>query len=160
MNNEPALIQNEDELSKKLYQLRKLKEEQAHEDERYQKEIDESNAWYLPSKQARKNKIEEVESLIGEFYMRQYDKNPYYRFKSRNGSVSKRKTTSWQHNDKKLLESIPDEFIKRSVKWGDYKKTLQATDSGTVVDDNGEVVDGVTTTQTIKVDIKTTTSND
>ena len=33
MNNEPALIQNEDELSKKLYQLRKLKEEQAHEDE-------------------------------------------------------------------------------------------------------------------------------
>ncbi|MEY8441841.1 hypothetical protein AALA17_04175 [Lactobacillaceae bacterium 24-114] len=44
MNNEPIQIKNEDELSKKLYLLRKLNEEQAREDERYRKEINESDA--------------------------------------------------------------------------------------------------------------------
>ena len=159
MSNEPTPIQNEEELSKQLYRLRKLNEEQAHEDERYQKEIDESDAWYQPSKQARKNQIDEVEALIDDFYMRQYENNPYYRFKSRNGSVSKRESTSFIHDDKKLLSNVPDKFIKKSLKWGDYKKTLQDTGNGTVVDENGEIVDGVTAKRYLKVIVKTTGEN-
>lgn len=155
MNGEPTPIQDEDGLSKQLYRLRKLHEEQKCEDKRYQKEIDESQAWYLPAKQVRQNKIDEVESLIEDFYMRQYDENPYYRFKSRNGSVSKRESTTYTHNDQKLLENAPDKFIKKSFKWGDYKKTLTATDDGRVVDENGEIVDGVTAQHNINVIINT-----
>lgn len=62
MNNElverseqQEVINNEEELAKKLYRLRKLKEEQAIEDERYQREIAESDEWYKPSKAKRTN---------------------------------------------------------------------------------------------------------
>lgn len=148
-------IQNEDELYRKLYRLRKLKEEQAKDDHQYEKEIQESKDWYEPAKKKRANDIEEVESLIKDFYMTQYEKDPYYRYKSRNGSVSKRKITKLTHNDEELLKYVPNKFIQKSLRWGDYKKTLQVTDNGIVVDKDGQIVDGVKATKQLNININT-----
>ena len=41
-------IQNEDELYKKLYYLRCLKKEQQQADERRDRELAETDAWYKP----------------------------------------------------------------------------------------------------------------
>ncbi|MEY8441840.1 hypothetical protein AALA17_04170 [Lactobacillaceae bacterium 24-114] len=88
--------------------------------------------------------------------MRQYEKNPYYRYKSRNGSISKRENTTYLHDDKKLLANVPDKFIKKSLKWSDFKKTLTATDNGMVVNEDGEIVEGVTAKKNFKVIISPT----
>lgn len=97
-------IQSEDELYKKLYYLRCLKKEQRQADERRDRELAETDAWYKPDKETRSMQIANVEALISDFYMRQYEQNPHYRFKSRNGNVSKRKSTDYDHDDAKLLE--------------------------------------------------------
>ena len=99
-------IQNEDELYKKLYYLRCLKKEQRQADERRDRELAETDAWYKPDKETRSMQIANVEALISDFYMRQYEQNPHYRFKSRNGNVSKRKSTDYDHDDAKLLSRL------------------------------------------------------
>lgn len=153
---EEYVIHNEDELYKQLYRLRKLNEEQAKDDEQYNKEIAESQAWYEPAKQKRQTIIDNIESLIEEFYVNQYQKDPYYRYKSRNGSVSKRETTTFVHDDSELLKTVPDKYVKRSVKWGDFKKTLRDAGNGTVVNEDGEIVKGVKAKKSLNVIIKTT----
>lgn len=153
---EEYVIHNEDELYKQLYRLRKLNEEQAKDDEQYNKEIAESQAWYEPAKQKRQAAIDNVKSLIEEFYINQYQKDPYYRYKSRNGSVSKRETTTFVHDDNELLKTVPDKYVKRSIKWGDFKKTLRDTGNGTVVDADGEIVKGVKAEKSLNVIIKPT----
>ena len=104
----------------------------------------------------RQSTLGYVNSLIDDFFMRQYEKNPHYRYRSRNGSVSKREITTFNHDDSKLLTHVPDKFITTNpkVKWGEYKKTLTATDDGRAVNEDGEIVDGVTTTKGIKVIVK------
>lgn len=154
--NEEYTIQNEDDLYKQLYRLRKLNEEQAKDDEQYNKEITESQAWYEPAKQKRQTTIDNIEALIEEFYVEQYRKDPYYRYKSRNGSVSKRETTKLVHDDSKLLKTVPDKYVKRSIKWGDFKKTLHDAGNGKVVNEDGEIVDGVTAEKSLSVIIKPT----
>lgn len=149
-------LQNEDELYKQLYRLRKLNEEQAKDDAQYNKEIEESKAWYEPAKQGRQLKIANTEALIKDFYMRQYEKDPYYRYKSRNGKVSKRESVTYIHDDSELLKTLPDKYIKRSVKWGEYKKTLQDAGNGKVVNAEGEIVQGVKAEKNIKVIITPT----
>ena len=148
-------IQNEDELYKKLYYLRCLKKEQSQADERRDRELAETDAWYKPDKETRSMQIANVEALISDFYMRQYEQNPHYRFKSRNGNVSKRKSTDYDHDDAKLLEMVDDKYIKTTKKldWGAYKKTLTVMDDGRCVNEDGEIVP-VTAHDEIKVMIK------
>lgn len=139
MAEETQRIESEDELYKKMFRRRKLLEEQKADDKQ------------------RQNELGYIDSLIDDWFLRQYEKNPYYRYRSRNGSVSKRSITTWKHDDAKLLENIPDKYIdvKPKVKWGDYKKTLDVTDDGKVIDkETGELVDGVTASKSIKVNIK------
>lgn len=135
-------IQNEAELHKKLYRLRKLKEEQKRADEQRERELADTAAWYQPETDRRSTEIADVEALISDFYMRQYEENPYYKFKSRNGTVSKRTSNHYDHNDKQL-------------DWAKYKATLTVLDDGRCVDENGELVP-VTVQQQVKVMIKTT----
>ena len=65
-------IQNEAELHKKLYRLRKLKEEQKRADEQRERELADTAAWYQPETDRRSTEIADVEALISDFYMRQY----------------------------------------------------------------------------------------
>lgn len=148
-------IQDEDELYKKLYYLRCLKKEQCQADERRDRELAETDAWYKPDKETRSIQIANVEALISDFYMRQYEQNPHYRFKSRNGNVSKRKSTEYDHDDSKLLEMVDDKYIKTTKKldWGAYKKTLTVMNDGRCVNEDGEIVP-VTAHEEIKVMIK------
>lgn len=157
MAEETQRIESEDELYKKMFRRRKLLEEQKADDKQRQNELDETASWYEPAREARQNELGYIDSLIDDWFLRQYEKDPYYRYRSRNGSVSKRSITTWKHDDAKLLENIPDKYIdvKPKVKWGDYKKTLDITDDGKVIDkETGELVDGVTASKSIKVNIK------
>lgn len=154
-------IQNEAELHKKLYRLRKLKEEQKRADEQRERELADTAAWYQPETDRRSTEIADVEALISDFYMRQYEQNPHYRFKSRNGNVSKRKSTEYDHDDAKLLEMVDDKYIKTTKKldWSAYKKTLTVMDDGRCVNEDGEIVP-VTAHEAIKVMIKTPKEDD
>lgn len=154
-------IQSEDELYKKLYYLRCLKKEQCQADERRDRELAETDAWYKPDKETRSMQIANAEALISDFYMRQYEQNPHYRFKSRNGNVSKRKSTDYDHDDAKLLEIVDDKYIKTTKKldWSAYKKTLTVMDDGRCVNEDGEIVP-VTAHEAIKVMIKTPKEDD
>lgn len=154
-------IQDEDELYKKLYYLRCLKKEQQQADERRDRELTETDAWYKPDKETRSMQIANVEALISDFYMRQYEQNPHYRFKSRNGNVSKRKSTDYDRDDAKLLEMVDDKYIKTTKKldWSAYKKTLTVMDDGRCVNEDGEIVP-VTAHEAIKVMIKTPKEDD
>ena len=163
MAEETQRIESEDELYKKMFRRRKLLEEQKADDKQRQNELDETASWYEPAWEARQNELGYIDSLIDDWFLRQYEKNPYYRYRSRNGSVSKRSITTWKHDDAKLLENIPDKYIdvKPKVKWGDYKKTLDVTDDGKVIDkETGELVDGVTASKSIKVTIKSPEGED
>lgn len=157
MNEETKRLETEDDLYKALWWRRQLEAEQAKDDEQRQKEIDETNKWYEPARNKRQNTLGYVNSLISDFFMRKYEENPHYRYKSRNGSVSKREVTVFNHDDAKLIAHVPDKYIATNpkVKWGEYKKTLTATDDGRAVNEDGEIVDGVTTSKGIKVTIKT-----
>ena len=154
-------IQDEDELYKKLYYLRCLKQEQRQADERRDRELAETDAWYKPDKETRSMQIANVEALISDFYMRQYEQNPHYRFKSRNGNVSKRKSTDYDHDDAKLLEMVDDKYVKTTQKldWSAYKTTLTVMDDGRCVNEDGEIVP-VTAHEAIKVMIKTPKEDD
>ncbi len=149
-------IQNEDELHKKLYRLRKLKEEQKQADEQRERELADTAAWYQPGTDRRSVEIADVEALISDYYMRRYEENPHYRFKSRNGSVSKRKNTKLDHDDKRLVNLVDPKFVKTTKKldWSAYKKTLTVMDDGRCVNEDGEIVP-VTAHDEIKVIIKT-----
>lgn len=149
-------IQSEDELHKKLYRLRKLKEEQKQADEQRERELADTAAWYQPGTDRRSVEIADVEALISDYYMRRYEENPHYRFKSRNGSVSKRKNTKFDHDDKRLVNLVDPKFVKTTKKldWSAYKKTLTVMDDGRCVNEDGEIVP-VTAHDEIKVIIKT-----
>lgn len=148
-------IQSEDELYKKLWYLKQLEKEQKQADERRDRELAETDAWYKPDAEARSVRIANAKALISDFYMRQYEQNPHYRFKSRNGSVSKRKNTEYDHDDSKLLEMVDDKYIKTTKKldWSAYKKTLTVMNDGRCVNEDGEIVP-VTAHEEIKVMIK------
>lgn len=148
-------IQSEDELHKKLYRLRKLKEEQKQADEQRERELADTAAWYQPGTDRRSVEIADVEALISDYYMRRYEENPHYRFKSRNSSVSKRKNTKFDHDDKRLVNLVDPKFVKTTKKldWSAYKKTLTVMDDGRCVNEDGEIVP-VTAHDEIKVIIK------
>lgn len=161
------VINSEEELAKKLYHLRKLNEEQAIEDERYQREIAESDEWYKPSKTKRANQIEYVESLIEDYYHRRLQENPYYRYKDRNGTISKKTSTTYDYNDEELVNSLPDDLLKKTVNKAGLKKLFQSekrdgrkvivTDSeGHPITEDGEVIKGVIAKEQTQVTIKTT----
>lgn len=138
------IINNEEELGKKLYRLRKLNEEQAIEDERYQREIAESDEWYQPSKEKRANQIEYVEALIEDYYHRRLQENPYYRYKDRNGTVSKK--TVNKVGLKKLFQS---EKV-------DGRKKIITDNEGHPITEDGEIIKGVIAKEKTEVTIKTT----
>ena len=161
------IINSEEELSKKLYRLRKLNEEQAIEDERYQREISESDEWYQPSKKKRANQIEYVEALIEDYYHRRLQENPYYRYKDRNGTVSKKTSTTYDYNDEELINSLPEELLKKTVNKVGLKKLFQSekvdgrkkiiTDNeGHPITEDGEIIKGVIAKEKTEVTIKTT----
>lgn len=163
------VIKNEEGLAKKLYRLRMLKAEQAAEDERYNREIEESNAWYRPSKQQRQEQIDYVTSIIEEYYQSRFEKNPYYRYKDRNGKVGKKTTTHYKYNNDELIASLPEELVKTTVtvKKADLKKRFRmekvdgrqvpVTDgNGHPITEDGEIITGVIASEQTEVVVNTT----
>ncbi|SDM18080.1 host-nuclease inhibitor Gam family protein [Bacillus sp. OK048] len=100
------------------------------------------------------NRLESFETMIAAYHAKQLEQDPkaktistpYGKSKTRKSGEAPEK----QDEEKILqyvIENEMDEFIKNSVKWGDLKKSLKIVDiSGekVVVDENGQVVPGVT----------------
>lgn len=106
-------------------------------------------------------------SLIHEYHAEQLKENPKAKTLSTPYGKSKSRTTKEQPDkldEDKLLahvkESGQTEYIKESIKWGDYKKSLKVAEidgQKVVVDELGQVVPGATVkpeTITFSVDVE------
>lgn len=105
-------------------------------------------------------------ALIHEYHANQLEENPKAKTLSTPYGKSKSRTTKEQPDkldEDKLLahvkESGQTEYIKESIKWGDYKKSLKVAEidgQKVVVDELGQVVPGATVkpeTITFSVDV-------
>lgn len=117
----------------------------------YKKKIDD---WYNPQNEKNQDEINFFQSLIEEYRLTK----PDGKVTVPSGKTSVRTTKKFTKDETALLkyvESAHPEFIENNpkVKWGDFKKTLTAI-NGQAVDENGEIVDGVTTQEETKVTYK------
>lgn len=156
MDLENGRLSTENDLRDAMNWRNRLIHEQREDDRRRQEELDETKKWYEAATSRRQDTLGRIDMRIDDFTLRRLKEDPTYRFRSRYGSVSKRKVTIFTHDDSKLIDSVPEEYIKikRELEWGKFKKKLTATDDGRAVNEDGEIVDGVTTTKGTKVIIK------
>lgn len=114
--------------------------------EMYNKKISD---WFEPQNNNLNNQISYFESII-ENYRRT---KPDQKVNVPSGKTSIRTSNVYIKDDDELtayVEKEHPEFIKPTVVWGDFKKTLTLV-NGQAVDENGEVVKGITTKQESKV---------
>lgn len=152
-------IQTEEELSKKLYKLRVLNAEKAKINDRRQKELDETEAWYRPEAKSIDNKIAETSELIDDYARRQLADDKYWKYADRNGKISKRKSEKWIYSKQEILKrGVADKYIKtkHDLDWASYKKSLTELDDGRLVDENGELINDITVTHDLTITIKPT----
>jgi len=150
-------ISNEEEADWALMKLREVAKQEAKDKRMHEinkKRVDE---WYVTAKEKTDRDREHWESLLDEYTRNKLKENKKYKLSTPNGSLSSRKKTKWTHDDKKLLERLKDtEYVQttQKVKWGDFKKKLKVV-NGKAIDENGEIVEGVTAEEVRNVIIKT-----
>ena len=97
---------------------------------------------------------------LQEYLQERRQSNPNYAIKTTKGKVNVTTPTVWNYDDKKLLEFLKTnelpEFIriKEEINKVDLKKAVQVTDSGDVVTQDGEIIEGVKVTNNEKINIK------
>lgn len=129
-----------------------LLEEQKEEfAKKYQQRIDK---WYNPQNNSIQDQVAYFQSLIEEYRLTK----PDGKVNVPSGKTSVRTTKKFIKDENKLLvyvESNHPKFIENTskVKWGDFKKTLKPV-NGKVIDENGEIVEGITTQEETKVTYK------
>lgn len=103
--------------------------------------------WEAEQKKSIQGDMEFFESLIQRYHAKQLAENPKAKTLSTPFGKSKSRTSKpapEKVSEEKLLEYVTenglDEFIKKSVKWGDLKKNLKVTD----IDGKSVVVDTTT----------------
>lgn len=118
---------------------------------KYQQKIDD---WYNPQNTSVQDQINYFQSLIEEYRLTK----PDGKVNVPSGKTSVRTTKKFIKDENKLLvyvESNHPEFIENTskVKWGEFKKTLKPV-NGKAIDENGEIVEGITTQEETKVTYK------
>jgi hypothetical protein len=101
-----------------------------------------------------KNSLEFFEGLISIYHAKQLAEDPKAKTISTPYGKSKSRTTKEapdKANEEAILQHViengMDDFIKNSLKWGDFKKSVKIVEiSGekVVVDENGQIVPGAT----------------
>ncbi|MCY9806536.1 host-nuclease inhibitor Gam family protein [Lentilactobacillus senioris] len=118
---------------------------------KYQKRIDD---WYNPQNTSIQDQISYFQGLIEEYRLTK----PDGKVNVPSGKTSVRTTKKFIKDENVLLayvESNHPEFIESNpkVKWGEFKRTLKPV-NGKAVDENGEIVEGITTQEETKVTYK------
>ncbi|WP_078392053.1 host-nuclease inhibitor Gam family protein [Shouchella patagoniensis] len=130
------------------------------------REIERVTMWSAEEVKPLENSISFFEFLIKEYHMKQLEENPKQKtLKSPHGkskSITKKPDFVAMNQDS-LLEHIEasglDTFIKKEVRWGDFKKTLNVAKvdgQAVIVDALGQRVEGVEMDQggtTFKVEV-------
>ena len=106
------------------------------------------------------NNNQYLQYLIKTYLDKKREEDPKYKITTAIGTVSTRKSTNWKYDDEKLLDFFKKndmtKFIrvKEEVNKVDFKKEAIVTDSGVVVTEAGEIIDGVEVTQEEKLSIR------
>lgn len=115
---------------------------------------------YKRQQEMIENNNQYLQYLIKNFLDIKREEDPKYKITTAIGTVSTRKSTNWKYDDEKLLDFFKKNDmtkyirVKEEVNKVDFKKEAIVTDSGVVVTEAGEIVDGVEVTQEEKLSIR------
>ncbi|MBB1078932.1 host-nuclease inhibitor Gam family protein [Limosilactobacillus sp. STM2_1] len=117
----------------------------------HQIKIDQAKKWLAESNKKLDESRDYYVGLIREYTDPKQAQKATYKLPTPNGNISyAKKQPEYKHDDKKLLEVLPDEFIKtetiKKVKWGEFKKHIKdyPVKNGKVIDpETGEMLEGV-----------------
>ena len=152
-----------DSLSSADWVMRKIKENKDRSGEiiDYAKEeIQRLQKFIKKEEMKRDNNTAYLEHLLENYLLQRREEDPNFKLKTVTGTASTRKSTSWNYDEDKLIDFLKKndmtEFIrvKEEVNKADFKKAAKVTDSGVVVTEAGEVIDGVEVTQEEKLSIR------
>lgn len=100
-----------------------------------------------------------LEGLLEEYYQDRKAEDPRFSLKTITGSVSSRKSKSWDYDNELVLnylkENHLDQFIriKEEINKADFKKSLTVK-NGKAITSDGEVVPGIEITENEKITVK------
>lgn len=152
-----------DSLSTADWVMRKIKENKDRSGEiiDYAKEEIQRLQLFIKKEESRRdNNVAYLEHLLEDYLLQRREEDPNFKLKTVTGTASTRKSTSWNYDEDKLIDFLKKndmaEFIrvKEEVNKTDFKKAAIVTDSGVVVTEAGEVIDGVEVTQEEKLSIR------
>lgn len=152
-----------DSLSSADWVMRKIKENKDRSGEiiDYAKEEIQRLQQFIKKEEARRdNNVAYLEHLLENYLLQRREEDPNFKLKTVTGTASTRKSTSWNYDEDKLIDFLKKndmaEFIrvKEEVNKTDFKKAAIVTDSGVVVTEAGEVIDGVEVIQEEKLSIR------
>lgn len=152
-----------DSLSSADWVMRKIKENKDRSGEiiDYAKEEIQRLQQFIKKEESRRdNNVAYLTQLLENYLLQRREEDPNFKLKTVTGTASTRKSTSWNYDDEKLIDFLKKndmaEFIrvKEEVNKADFKKAAIVTDSGVVVTEAGEVIDGVEVTQEEKLSIR------
>lgn len=143
--------------------MKKIQENNRLADERIQyakDEIEKSKAFIKKEEEARDRSNFYLQGLLAIYMQERKAEDPKFKIKTPTGTVSTRKSTKWNYEDDLLLEFLKankmNDYIrvKEEVNKNDFKKAVKITDSGKVVTQDGELVEGVSVEKSEDINIK------
>ncbi|MFI3545132.1 host-nuclease inhibitor Gam family protein [Mammaliicoccus sciuri] len=120
-----------------------------------EKEIEKIEAWRNQEISKYDNSKEGLESLLVEYYRVEKEKDSKFKLSTPYGKVTSRKgTKKWEiPNKERIIETLKargfNDLIrtKEDINLADMKKQFNVTDSGHVIDSNGETLEGAYVTE-------------
>ena len=125
-----------------------------------EKEVSKYNLLIKRQQEMTENNNQYLRYLIKNFLDAKRKEDPKYKITTAIGTVSTRNKTNWKYDDEKLLDFFKKNDMTKYIKFKeevntvDFKKEAIVTDSGVVVTEAGEIIDGVEVTQEEKLLIR------
>ncbi|GIM44452.1 phage protein [Collibacillus ludicampi] len=134
-----------------LRKLAKIRQEMAENQAIAEKEIERIKAWLEDVNGGLQRDAEYFESLLQAYHRMVLEENPRAKsIKLPYGTLKARKQEpDYIRDEEKLLiwtkANRPDAVrVKESVDWSSLKRTIVSTENGVAVDENGQVIEGIT----------------
>ena len=152
-----------DNLNSADWALRKVKQnnDTAEERIRYaEEEIKRLKDFIKDEEKTRDRKNEFLVNELKNYLEERRREDPKFKLKTVTATVSTRKNSSWKYDDDKLINFFKNNDmknyirVKEEVDKKEFKKNAIVTDSGAVVTENGEVIEGVEVSSTDTISIR------
>lgn len=116
-----------------------------------QSEVDRIKEWESKELKSLQGSKEHLEYLVTEYYRAEKEKDSKFKLNTPYGKVTSRKGAKVfeVNNEQGVIDQLEQrgftDFVKTTKKLNqaDMKKAFNVSDDGTVIDDNGEVLDGI-----------------